>query len=97
VARSEKHRMTIPNQLSLEALTAEEGMYVSAGLPEGLRRDLEELKSSRSRAEQAQSKRERLEQLLASIAERQAEIVKLQEELRTVLDEYTTAITAPAA
>jgi hypothetical protein len=38
--------MTIPNQLSLETLVAEDGMDVGVGLPEGMRNHLATVRNS---------------------------------------------------
>ena len=83
--------MTNPDDLSMATLLAEDGMPMSAGLPESLRRDLEHLNALRKRSEQAKAKRERVEQLLARIEE-------LQKELKDVMREYLDATTdTPAA
>jgi hypothetical protein len=90
--------MTEPHQFSLEALLAEDGQSVRAGLPEALRRDLEQLKAMRQRAELVQAKRKHLEQLLASIDEHQTQLMQLHEELRKAMTEYTAlTIDIPAA
>jgi uncharacterized coiled-coil DUF342 family protein len=89
--------MTEPHQFSLEALLAEDGQCVRAGLPESLRRDLEKLKVIKNRAELVQAKREQLEQLLANINEHQTRLVELHEELRKAMTEYTTLTTDNSA
>lgn len=88
--------MTIPNQLSLEALIAEDGLCVTAGLPESLRQQLD---AGRKLEEQAGVVREKAARILTEIAVHQAEIAKLHEELRQVLREFPTpsAPFAPAA
>ena len=83
--------MTTPNQFPLEALMAEEGLYVGAGLPESLRR---QLAAAKDREEQAGALRERADRILASIAEHEAQIAKLHQELRQVLDEYASPANA---
>jgi len=90
--------MTEPHQFSLEALLAEDGQCVRAGLPESLRRDLEELNAMRKRADLVQAKRKQLEQLLANIDEHQNRLMELHEELRKAMTEYTAlTIDTPAA
>jgi SMC interacting uncharacterized protein involved in chromosome segregation len=74
--------MVNPDDISMATLLAEDGMPVSAGLPEAMRRDLVRLNVARRQFEQARSKRERLEQLIAEIAEHEAQIEKLQDALR---------------
>lgn len=83
--------MTEPHQFSLDALMAEEGLCVSAGLPESLRR---QLVAARDREEQAGALRERADRILASIAEHEAQIAKLHQELRQVLDQYASPANA---
>jgi hypothetical protein len=78
--------MTIPNQLSLEALLAEDGMDCRAGLPEGLRRQLADIKKQKDEAHKLQ---ERATLILASIAEHEERIVGLHEELKVIIQEYT--------
>ncbi|VTU00490.1 unnamed protein product [Gemmataceae bacterium] len=83
--------MTEPHQFTLEALMAEEGLYVNAGLPENLRR---QLAAAKEREEQAGALRERADRILASIAEHEAQIAKLHQELRQVLDQYVPSANA---
>jgi hypothetical protein len=91
--------MKDPMMFSLEALLAEEGQFVQAGLPESLRRELDRRKAAQLASELPQDKRERLEQLLASIAEQQRKLRQLQDELHEVLNQFsgTTSNSAPVA
>ncbi len=77
--------MTLPDQLSLEALAADDGVWVGAGLPESLRRQLD---AGRQLEERAGVMRARADRILASIADHQAQMAKLYDELREVLNEY---------
>jgi uncharacterized coiled-coil DUF342 family protein len=79
--------MTEPHQFSLEALLAEDGQCVRAGLPEAVRRDLP--KTVENKTEMVNAKRKQLEQLLARIDEHQARLMELHEELRKAVTEYT--------
>jgi hypothetical protein len=90
--------MNDPINLSMEALMAEDGMDVRAGLPEVLRKDLDKLNTARTRTEPAKEKRERVERILASINEREAQIKELQKELAEAMRDYAAAVLgAPAA
>src|ERR1700721_2951200 len=82
--------MTIPNQLSLEALIEEDGMDIRAGLPESLRSQLD---VARKREELAAELRARANHILANISEHEAQMAKLHEELRQVIEVYTTVTT----
>jgi hypothetical protein len=86
MGRSEKHLMNIPNQLSLEALIAEDGMDCRAGLPESLRQQLD---ADRKREALAQELRAKADRILSNIAEHEAQVAKLHEELRQVITDYT--------
>jgi hypothetical protein len=83
--------MNIPNQLSLEALIAEDGMDCRAGLPEGLRQQLD---SARKREALAAGLQARADRILANIAEHEAQMAKLHEELRQVIADYTAVSTS---
>jgi uncharacterized protein YPO0396 len=90
--------MTEPHQFSLEALLAEDGHCVRAGLPEELRSDLEKRKATQKHADLVETKRKQLEQLLASIDQHQTRLMELHEELRKAMSEYTAlTIDTPAA
>ena len=80
--------MSIPNQLSLEALVAEDGMCVRAGLPESLRQELDRLNAAQKRMELVRQKRARLEQILSDVAALDAQIAALHNEYQATLQEY---------
>jgi len=90
--------MTAPLELSMEALLAEDGMPVSAGLPDGLRRQLEQVAAAREQRDRAAEKRRRVERLLAQIGEHEARIRELHDQLREAVRDYTEAAAGlPAA
>jgi hypothetical protein len=89
--------MSIPNQLSLEALVAEDGMCVRAGLPESVRQELDRLNAAKNRMELARQKRDRLEQILTSVAALEAQIAALHQEYQETLKEYTAFAVGNAA
>jgi hypothetical protein len=88
--------MTEPHQFSMEALVAEGGTCVTAGLPEGVRRELDRRKAAQLAATLPPDKHEHLAQLLAGIAELQCKLTQLHDELRETIREYATT-TTPAA
>jgi hypothetical protein len=79
---------SIPNEPSLESLLAEDGMCVTAGLPEEMRRDLDKLNAARDRVERGKAERERMEKLLAAIEGYEAKITELQKELADAMRAY---------
>jgi hypothetical protein len=79
---------SIPNEPSMETLLAEDGMCVTAGLPEEMRRDLDKLNAARDRVERGKAERERREMLLAQINDHEAKIVELQKELAEAMRAY---------
>jgi prefoldin subunit 5 len=81
--------MTDPMMFSMEALLAEDGMCVGAGLPESVRRELD---AARLRA------KERLERLDRLIAEYEACLAEVQRRLQELRREHAEATAAsPAA
>ena len=92
MANGEEHSMTIPNQLSMEALLAEDGLDVRAGLPEEMRKDLDRLNAARMRTDRVKEKRARMERVLASIEEHEARIVDLQKELQEAMRDYAASV-----
>jgi hypothetical protein len=87
--RGGDQRMTDPMMFSMEALLAEDGQCVRAGLPESLRRELDE---TRRRA------KERLERLDRLIAEYEACLAEVQRRLAELRREHAEATSAtPAA
>jgi hypothetical protein len=80
--------MNEPINLSLEALLDEDGMCVSAGLPEEMRRDLDKLNAARDRVERGKAERERMDKLLAAINDHEAQIAELQKELADAMRAY---------
>jgi hypothetical protein len=79
--------MNIPNQLSLEALLAEDGQCVSAGLPPGLDAADEQLRTSEALVQGSEERRERLNQIMARIAEEEAKLKELHKELEQAVRE----------
>ncbi len=92
MADGEEHIMTIPNQLSMEALLAEDGLDVRAGLPEEMRKGLDRLNAARTRTDRAKEKRARMERVLASIEEHEARIAELQKELQEAMRDYAASV-----
>jgi chromosome segregation ATPase len=84
--------MTEPHQFSLEALVAEDGQCVRAGLPESLRREIDAARENSRRA------KERVERLDRLIAEYEACLAEFQRRLQELRREHAEAIAAiPAA
>ena len=79
--------MNIPNHLSLEALLAEDGQCVSAGLPLGLRPADDQLRESEAVVEGSEAGREKLNQIMARIEEQEARLKELHEELKRAVRE----------
>ena len=86
MAHDEEHGMTIPNQLSLEALLEEEGP-VSAGLPIPLRPADDKLRAAQEAAAKSQERRERLNRLMAEITVQENRLKELHRELSQVVRE----------
>jgi hypothetical protein len=72
----------------METLLAEDGMCVTAGLPEEMRRDLDKLNAARDRVERGRAERERMEKLLAQINDHESKIAELQKELAEAMRAY---------
>ena len=87
MAHDEEHGMTIPNQLSMEALLAENGQCVSAGLPLPLRPADEQLSCGKDIVARSESRREQLERLMAEIAVEESRLKELHRELERVVRE----------
>lgn len=79
--------MNIPNQLSLEALLAENGQCISAGLPGGLRPADDQLRTSEALVEESEARRQRLNEIMARIAEEEARLKELHKELELAIRE----------
>lgn len=89
--------MSEPLYVSMEALLAEDGQEVRAGLPEEMRQGLDKLNAARTRTEPAKDKRERMERILANIHEHEAQIKELQKELVEAMRDYAAAVLGPPA
>jgi hypothetical protein len=83
---------SIPNMPSMEMLLAEGDINVSAGLPHGLRQDLDTLNALRERVERGKAEREKMERLVAAINEHTAKIAELQKELADAVRAYGDAM-----
>lgn len=87
MAHDEDHGMTIPNQLSLEALMAEDGQPVSAGLPPPLRAAHEQIVAGADLVAQSRERRERMHRIMAQITEHETRLLELHQELQHVVRE----------
>lgn len=79
--------MNTPHDFSLEALMAEGGQCVTAGLPFGLRPADDKLRASEAVVEGSEAGRERLNQIMARIAEQEVRLKELHEELKQAVRE----------
>ena len=79
-----------PCYTSLERLIAEDGMCITAGLPEGVRRELDRLEAERKRIEQGMADRARMREFVLKAVELDAKLQETEKELAAVLREYTT-------
>jgi hypothetical protein len=87
--------MKDPILFSMESLLAEDGQEVRAGLPEEMRRDIERRDALRQRAEQAKEARAQIDRVLAAIAEHEARIAELQQELEAAMRKYAYSTIHP--
>ena len=81
----------------MEALLAEDGMCVTAGLPEEMRRGLDRSQCGPRSVERGKAERERMEKLLASIGEHEARIKELQQELTEAMQAYKNVMLGTVA
>jgi hypothetical protein len=79
--------MTGPHEFSLEALVADAGQCVSAGLPIPLRPADDALRASEAAVEGSATGRAKLEAIMARIAEHEARLRELHDELRAAIRE----------
>lgn len=79
--------MTGPHEFSLEALVADAGLWVSAGLPLPLRPADDALRVSEAAVEGSATGRAKLEAIMARIAEQEARLRELHDELRAAIRE----------
>lgn len=86
--------MTGPIMPSMDMLRAEGDGFVTAGIPQGLRDDLDRANAVRAWEEGNKRKRERIERLMAEIAEHEARIDTLRKEAAAAMWDYA-GIPAP--
>lgn len=80
--------MTGPIMPSMEMLRAEGDGFVAAGIPQRLRDDLDRVSAIRAWEEENKRKRERIERLMAEIAEYEARIDALRKEAAAAMWDY---------
>lgn len=80
--------MTEPVMPSMESLLYEGDGCVSAGLPPGLRPDLDRAKASEGRVAFSAAARERVAKLVDEIESQEARLAELQRELGAAVREY---------